>query len=384
MLRIMLVLGLAVGGCATEPKRTVAEPEWYGRMHKLSVAHLDLTPLTASAKSFKDPRNQAALEANLKRMADLASDIAGDPKAPNADPMIEHSAANFAQYSRQAYTSYKAGDYSWTKFALRKASDQCISCHTRADRGAKDFALAWKPELFSLNRPQRIEFWLANRQYSMAISEALHLAGDEKEVLRDPGEWLATLQKVMVMVVRVERSPRAAEILTNNALGNAQVPFFIRADLNEWKRDIQTWKTQRRESTERGRFKVAQGLILRENFVANLRASMILHELLENSKFPLYPDALEASGTASANLKDHALGQYYYEACIRELPHSVIAERCFAKLYRSLRETNPFLESGYAEHDVIQTKLAQLRELAGTDRVLEKSRSRADKSDDVP
>ncbi len=386
--RFFAVLLPLIAGCATEPKRTAAEPEWYNRMHRLSVHHLELTPLMASARSFAEPQNRSRLDAGLRQMHEIASDLVADPKSPNSDPVIEFSAKNFARHTQQAYSAFNNGDHAWAKLAFRRAGDSCFSCHTRADRGAKDFPLAWTPQLSGLGRTQRIEFALANRQYSMAMTEAQQLASAEQPIA-DPLEWRQTLEKVMTLIVRVEKSPRFAEVLIETALRNKNVPFYIRNDLLIWRDDVRAWKKQKDRLPERGRLKLAQELLEKNrglryrgtggSFVATLRASAILHELLENSKFPLYPDVLEASGTAAEGLGDFDLGQYYYEACIREMPHTPLAERCFSKLYNSLRETNPFL----SEQNVLQTNLAVLKELASPV-TLDKAKTRRDRPDEPP
>lgn len=364
----VFTLALLLLGCVSEPKRNSAEPEWYSRMHQISSTYTSVAALTADPISFSHPKNQATLSTGLKDLADLGQATAADPQAPDADPLIGYAAKNFARFSKDAYTAYKSHDFAWTKFAVRRMGDQCIACHTRADRGAKDYPLAWKPQLFNLNRPQRIDFWLSNRQYSLALSESLHLAGDGSEALADPMEWLTTLEKVMTMIVRVERSTRAAEMVTQAAVKNPLVPAYIKTDLQQWNRDIQKWKAQGKVATENERYKLAQNLVKQQipapphshaNFVSNLRISSLLHELLENSKFKYYPEVLEASGSNSENLGEFGLGQFYYESCIREVPHSILAERCFYKLSGSTRNTAPYA-------DDIATKLEALKDLSST------------------
>lgn len=381
-------ISMIVAACASEPKRTVAEPEWYSRMHRLSVTHLELTPLIAAPRSFAEPRNQSRLDSGLKEMSEIAQELVRDPRSPNSDPVIAFSAKNFADHSAQAYSAFKNADHSWSRLAFRRASDACFTCHSRADRGAKDYPLAWQPQLTGLSRAQKIDFALANRQYSMAMTEAQKMAASEQPIA-DPLEWRLALEKVMTLIVRVEKSPRFAEILTETALTNKNIPFYIRSDLMSWRSDIQAWKKQREKMTERGKLKLAQDLLERNrgikyrrtggSLIATLRASALLHELLENSKFPLYSDVLEYSGAAAEGLGDYDLGQYYYEACIKEVPHTPMAERCFVKLYNSLRETNPFL----SEQTVLQTHLALLQELASP-HSLDKAKTRRDRPDEPP
>jgi len=375
--KLTIIFVILTAACASQPKRKSAEPEWVSRMHSISATYLNLTPLVSDSKQFADPGNRQVLDVDLRRLAELGQETARDPKAPNADPMIEFLANRFAAEARQAYAAFKADDLAWTRFALQRAGDQCIACHTRADRGAKNFALAWTPQLGGLSLTEQIEFWVANRQYAKAMTEAERLAAEAGTASVNSLAWLSALQKVMTAALRVSGDTRGAERLTRVALQNQGVPLYMRNDLKEWLRDIQVWRAVKDGATERARLQTALNLIEKNRrlafrdtqgaFIANLRASKILHELLENSTSPVYLDALQAAGAVSESLGDSGLGQYYFEACIRHLPHSLPAERCYGKLVNSIRRTKPYLESGLGDNYTSLMVLDELRRLAHFD-----------------
>lgn len=390
---LILTLLFLLNACVSEPKRSQPEAEWFNRMHRLSAAYLNVVPMVMSPKEFNNPRNQSTLDADLKNLAEIGSELEHDPKAPNSDPVIEFSAINFAADTRQAYSAFKAGDRHWTRFSIQRAGNQCIACHTRADRGAKDFSLAWKPDLSTLDTFSKIEFYLANRQYSMAMKEAERMAASESLASADSLQWLGVLERVMTMVIRVASDDKFAEKITQVAFDNRAVPFYVRSDLRVWLNDIRQWRSQKLSASPEVRFKTAQRLLetsarfpiarSHASFIANLRASAILHGLLENSNLTVYGDALMASGQASEGLGESALANYYYETCIRQRPHSLLAEKCFSHLLASLRETNPYLDTPVDYETAGQVKLAELRELAAA-ADMSRSRSRVDKSDDPP
>ncbi|NJL25184.1 MAG: hypothetical protein HC902_08410, partial [Calothrix sp. SM1_5_4] len=163
-------------------------------------AHLRLTPLSANPKTFAEPARKQEVHMLLREFARAASSIARDDKAPNADPLIEHSAEMFFQEARQALSAYETGDIPWARYSIHRSTGYCISCHTRADRGAKDFTLQWEPKLSALDPAQRIEFLLANRQYSSALARAKELAVDVEFVKKDPRAWIVAIEKVMAML----------------------------------------------------------------------------------------------------------------------------------------------------------------------------------------
>lgn len=338
-----------------------AEPKvaWINNMHRLSTAYLELMPLVADGRAFADPALHELIQRGFIQMVQGSAETSHDPLAPSVDPVIAFSAKRFDVEMRQAYSAFSRGDQQWSRYALARAGDYCISCHTRADRGVKDFKLPWQPDLAALNPIQRVEFYLANRQYSSAALEAEKLAADEKSVRQDTRAWQTILEKVMALNVRVKKDPLAARALAERMVENRAAPNFVRRDALAWTSEIKKWQEKPvKYRTDKSKLLAAISLLNNPAtpvfdrphtaLIANLRASGLLHEILDNRQSTVYAEALFYAGLAEETLRSinlFGLGQAYFESCVRKIPHTELAERCYARLESSVRASNPFRNS---------------------------------------
>lgn len=367
-----VVAMISLSQCKTAEKNATASPQWYSNMHRLSATHLKLIPLVEDSRKFNDPANQGVIRKQMEEMISAAANITHDEKAPAADPLITHSALTFHLELKRAKQTFDAGDLQWSRYALNRASGYCISCHTRADRGARDFNIAWKPDLTGLTAPMRVEFLLANRQYTSSLKEAKRLASDNQSPQEMPRAWALALDRTMAMLVRVQKDPVEAEKLASAVVENRAAPYYARSDAAAWLKDIREWKSEPRDRASGLERAVAimkkvhpDGLDRgRARLVSDLRASNMLHEQLEQTTSPNYAEALLYSGLVAQKLGDLNQGfldQYYFEACIRASPHSEIAEKCYDDLDRSIQTASPFLDM---EPEIEWYRMNELRKLA--------------------
>lgn len=370
----VVLLNLLVG-CSTPGRPSQAGPEWVSNMHRLSSAHLRLMPLAADAKKFADPANREEIKSGLKEMAEAASKIVHDKNAPDADPLIAFSAGRFAIEVRQANQAFNMNDTQWARYSLSRAGGYCISCHTRSDRGAKDFDLAWTPKLDTLTPAQRVEYLLANRRYSLAYKEAATLTKDETFVKVDPRAWMNAIERVMAMTVRVRNDRPAAEALARAVASNKSAPYYMRRDASAWLNDIRDWRNEKPATTKNPFATAARFVKASEKYgpkssaalILNLRASASLHTVLENVKSERYGEGLLYSGIVAQSLGNLNLGfldQFYFERCIRHEPHTELSERCFSNLERAVNEANPYLDLEPESEWAIKSQLEDLRKLA--------------------
>ncbi len=380
-----VIAGILLAGCASAPKSSKPEAKWINNMHRLSAAHLRLMPLVADAKKFADP-NRRQIRSEMKEMVATAGDILNDNKAPDADPIIKFTAARLANETRQAYAAFEMGDIQWSRFAASRTGSYCISCHTRADRGVKDFPAVWEEDLKPLNAVQRVEFLLANRRYKSALAEARELASDKSWPTRDPRAWILAIERALAMVVRVNDDPAQAEQLVSLVYANKSAPFYVRSDAGAWLRDIREWKKESRSPRTRDNFKAAVRLVDRAqaagprssaSLIQYLRASRLVHVLLEDTQSSKYGETLLYAGIVSDSLRELNMGfldQYYYESCINFLPHSELAESCYARLEASVRASNPFMELDVDGSWELNMRLSDFRRLAEVKSVLDDPR----------
>lgn len=361
--------------CATEEKKPQVSGNWINNMHRLSTAYLELMPYVADGRAFSNPKNQELIRKNLLELQLASAQIARDPQPPNADPIIQYTSTRFAVEMRQANTAFEMRDLLWARYSLSHASDYCINCHTSISHGARDFPVAWQLQLANLPPAEKIESLLATRQYASALNFAHSYVWNKTDVKAHPRTWQLAIERVMAMVVRVNNDSAEAQQLASSALSNEAAPFYIRNDAAEWFEDINSWRKEKPALTEPAKLKLAKVLItaassrphVAANLIPSLRASALLHGLLEDPKNPRRAEILLQAGLIAQSLRDINLGdldQYYFEGCIRARPHSDLAEDCFAQLETSLRGTNIFMvlepEGAYA----VEARLSDLRQLA--------------------
>ena len=368
------LLTFVLFACASPSKNSQAGPEWISNMHRLSAAHLHLIPFVADGRKFSDPTRREEVRRHLRLMAESSTGIVEDSKAPTADPLIQFTSVEFNKDVKRAYSAFESGDHQAARFALGRTSSYCISCHTRADRGIKDFELGWTSELSQLGPLQQVEYYLANRRYKTAFTKAESLAGSESLARNEPRLWIATVQRALAMVVRVNKSATQAERLVKLVAANKGAPYYIRRDAGTWLRDIQDWRAT--ETKGPITFRTAVRLVQKAQkagprnsaaLILHLRASGMLHELMEDSKSSRYGESLLYAGIVADSLRDLSLGsldQYYYGSCINHQPHTELAEMCFSRLESSVRAANPFIEMDTVSEFEVNAQLAEFRKLA--------------------
>jgi hypothetical protein len=152
----------------------------------------------------------------------------------------------------------------------------------------------------------------------------------------------------------------------------------MRRQARAWKASAKSWAAAS-DLPQRPlqRFKEAERLLQEPNpefdrgpsvhLIEYLRASALLHELVEEPQQSFHADALDKAGIAEELLQPVSLagvGQSYFETCIRSRPHSERAETCFSHLERSVREDTPFLQFDPGKEEALQVYLGDLRRLS--------------------
>ena len=329
---------LFVAACATHERRVYPQASWYSRMHQLSEAHLRLYPEVSIAQRFAEPSQHDAIGSEIAKLAGVTRELAEDPVAPNSDPLIEYTAQALAADVATANESFLGGDLPRARALLAHTGRHCISCHTRADRGTQDYPLRWTPSLANLSLAQKTEFSLANRQYQSGLQFAMDLAADSNSAQIEFEAWFASIKNAMAVLVRVRQSPEESEAFVRRAAANQQAPAFVRTLLAGWLRDIAVWKKSRLSADPAKQLRQAEVLLggkaRRGSYIAYLRASQILHSLLEHPGSKIYGEALLNAGVAARGLEQSRLAGKYFLTCIDESLHSIVAEICLDEVKR--------------------------------------------------
>ena len=186
-----------------------------------------------------------------------------------------------------------------------------------------------------------MEFLTATRQFDAAYEEVL------KELKRTAPLPLGALDLErgaklgLSIAVRVKQDTGQALKLSEALKNSKNVSPFMKEAAENWQRDIHAWKNEKAKkySSPAETISDAKKLIAKGE-VSFLRASALLHNLLKS--IPNAPEKAEAFyllGLSYTRLQELALWnlqEMYFRACIIEMPHSGIAEKCYAKFKESV------------------------------------------------
>jgi uncharacterized protein (UPF0147 family) len=355
----IVVIGIIfmAGACTTPPNKVVDQAQWNSRMHRLSSAMSNLTPLAANSRRFYDEQNREFIKSQLYEAAEVSGQLAADP-ANATNPLFFHTAKSFASEMSQAAANFDRGNQQAAQYIISNMPSHCISCHTSMDRGTRDFPISWSVNLEALNPTQKTQFYLANRQYGTALKTAQEVAKDTKAVTNDPEGWRQAIEKSLAMVVRVENDVDQVIEIIKVISENKSVPRYISRDFSVWMKDALSWKREKQKKmSTRAKYNLATSLIRSDDndkasknhsgLITNLRASSLLQEILLDASFSNYAEALYNAGINSEylhGLVPWSINESYFEACIRKRPHTSIAMRCFAELESSVYKHYPNFE----------------------------------------
>lgn len=368
-------------GCNSFQEKTsaTAGASWYNTMHRLSANHSALTPIVSDPKEFYDPKNLPLLKEKTKEMMLGAVEMTKNSEAPNADPLIAFTADRFSKDMQNINEMLNSGQLQAAHYSLSQVGNYCISCHTRADRGNKNFPLPWATNLSNLNTAQKILYDLANRQYETAHKETEKIIDDQVALAQDPNAWMAVIQKDLAVLIRVQDDLNRAQKMISKILNNKNLPAYMQYDVKNWQQSLKEWQNENKKSKDATTNLAFVKKLLDQarsttysqgqaGLMIYLRASGILHELLESSRnAPTYSSALYFAGITAEALKTvdvWQLGEHYFEVCIENSPNTVISQKCYQQMENLTQKSYPNLSLMPELSKQIQNRLAKYRDLS--------------------
>ncbi len=379
-LALIILSGLGLLYCTTMNSTTpTAGASWYNTMHRLSANHAALIPYISDQREFYNPKNLPVLREKTNQMMKAATELTKDREAPNADPLITFTAKEFANEMTFIAETVDNGMLAPAYYGISNVGNYCISCHSRADRGSKNFPLPWATNLSHLTPTQKTLFLLSNRQYESAHQEVEKIINDDKLVLQDPNAWMSVIQKDLAVVVRVQEDLKRAQNIVEQILKNKNLPEYMKYDVKAWARSLKDWKAEKYPSKPGSKnLMFAKRLIDQAlspayeqgqaGFIIYLRASGILHELLETSRqSPNYSSILYYAGLTSEALKNvdvWRLGEHYFEVCIENSPYTKMSFDCYKQLERMVLQAHPNMSQMPDLEKKVQQRLSSYKDLA--------------------
>lgn len=310
-----------------------------------------LMPYVFSRDEYNDPKNQLAIGkmiAEFSRGVDQVPRHAGE-EILGKDPIVKYSISRLKSNTRQAQQAFFNGQTEYSRSVLRNNVGLCFTCHSTQNLGPQDrFSTKQLSSKFRLSPSERADYYVATRQFDKAFETLEGVVQSPSAMLESPHEQLNALRKYLFLQVRVKNNPAPAIALLNKYLLWERSPYFLAQDAQAWMNSLKAW--QKEEKVPANPVQKARNLLrssaydpskgYQSGMVDYLRATMLLHESLRVAKslkdkaqiYSLLGDSYDS--LAESGIWD--LPEVYYEACVRTLPKSSEAQKCYKSFERSI------------------------------------------------
>ena len=330
-----------------------APKDWQAKMHSLSATLSSLMPMIASKAKFNDPKNAATIEAETTKLKALSHSLKTGSK-PNSDPSMAVVSELLDEDIERALEGLRSGNRDYARDILKDTTSYCIQCHTQTNNGPEFPRLELAINTNELSTLDQAQFFAATRQFDRALEAYEKALSDPKLAKADPFEWEQAARSALAIVVRVKKDPKETSRILSQIEVQKALPVSTKTALKAWKASVQEWAKEKPTPTRTNDQVLAKAEELikraqkRQEFpldhsqdVLFFRAGSLIHDVLEDKGRPpeLSARALYSAGIAAEATRDMSfwtLHETYYEQCIRAVPHTAQAEKCFARLRDSV------------------------------------------------
>lgn len=343
----LLILGLGAAAIGAVPGAFGGDPVVTGVMRSNFQTLMELQPYVTDERAIHDPRNNDAIQERLDKLSGLKHVFT--KSASDMEPGLAALSGMFSDYVRDVQEAFHSGYKGYVRNQIRTMTGLCMGCHSRLSTDASFVDATKKVESSDLSRFQKAEFFAATRQFDKAIKAFEDIV--EKPSENDPGmiELGRAMRSLLAITVRVKQDPKASLRVIRTAQRRKDLPDFFKRYLDAWQKDVVEWIQERKlpkDAPAAERMRLASALFEKgqkkqlfpadhTSDVTYLRATNLIHEaLLKNPKGPYRAEALYLLGNSYEALQDPllwALDGLYFEACIREFPHTATSKKCYSR-----------------------------------------------------
>jgi len=299
----------------------------------------------------KDSHDKVAEE--LKNLSSLSHTMKDKVFAgSNIDPTLSILAGYLSEEVNAANAAFKAGKTEYARSLIHSIPGTCIACHSRNDSGTQFDHLALEPTSPLLKPIEKAEFYAATRQYDRAEKSFLDLIQSKEVAANDPYTWEHAIQESLTIAIRVKRDPALASKIIDTALTQKNAAAYVKEDLSQWKKSIQSWQKEPKHSLVNEKTLLDEGKRLitaahrQQKYpmdhsadILYLRASSAYYDLIQSAPNGKHvSEALLMEGICNEVLSLRGfedLHRLYYQACITKTPHSIIAMDCYRRYEHS-------------------------------------------------
>ena len=346
----VVVTGLLLGCRGPDPRPPepqTPQSSWAHNMRSLSTTVMDILPYLFDEQAYESPQNASAIRKGLGELAETAHHISPSAQLPVSknDPGLHFSLEDMRENIARSIGAFDGGQKAYSRQMAKAVLNKCFHCHTRNQLGPQlEQPISNTPKLKLLRPLERLDLYVALRNYDKALSEARELISRPIQGENRGFEVDGAIQKGLTIAVRVKRDPQMGMQLVDLALKNPTLPFYLRQNGLSWRQGLLAW-SQSRKVTNADPLLQARRLLDSQGHspysslrIEHLIASTLLHDYLQTPRGKNETaEAFYLLGRSYEGLKDFGsqfLGETHFEACIELAPKTRWSERC----YRGLEE----------------------------------------------
>lgn len=344
---------------------------WPEQMKALENSLIELYPLVLSPQDFGKKDNQNKILFHLERLNIISKKVNHSPMSQMNDPSLAYISFDFKEQVELSKNSFESGNKDFARFELLKTTNFCIECHTQSNKGPNFSAFKIKENFAKLAILDQAEILTATRKFDEALAKYKEFF-ELKEVTWDyQFRAESALHNSLSILVRYKRDAKKTNEFLLQAAKSQFLPLYLKNIIQVWLEDIHTWSLAKDKKVSLTTLKIWIERTISRRFdygslggeIWNQLAISYLHEMLE-SKLDSKPQAevFWYLGSSYINSLTHfqtSLGEKYLEACIKTVPHSSQAKKCYAKMEEYLFD----MYSGSAGTFMPLTEDMKLKEL---------------------
>lgn len=309
-----------------------------GSMRNLKAYLIDLGPYIFDKDKFNDVENEAILIKEIHGLAVESANVKHDPAMMAKDPTVKFVSGEFAEELLQADKNFRGGWKDYSRSQLMKVTSYCIECHTRVRQGPEfqtDTKLSYVSNLSPRNQ---IELHIAFREFDKAYALSLSSLRSESTFIQKDSDIYAVARLGLLVAVRFQNNIDKAKLLLSTIDKNKSAPAYLKLDAKRWKVSVNRWSPTTRLNTL---VEIRRLKRLRLTEIEDMRIIAALLPLLGQDLSDeelgeglfLAGESYELLDAISAlSLQDN-----YYEACVRQVPHTTWGKKCFSNLENSVK-----------------------------------------------
>lgn len=352
---------------------------WSSEMKSIEDQMIFLIDKTSNVERFRLAKAEKQELNKIKHSFEIlkkkAMSLEDRKLQPDRDPSLAISARIFRNNVDLAADSFLTENYEFSKSTLRSALGQCVQCHTRLEYGPQFQKEKWTQKIEDTDLIDQIQLFIATRNFKLAqkkIDEALV----SEPSLSSPFLWQDIVQLGFLLNVRFNNDPMKTAQMINAIESSKQIPMFIKRNVPFWRDSLAGWRSLQ---TETNKLKLSDRLIKKGDelntasrseggLIYYLLATRVLQEdiAFNQSDKKANAEILYRLGLINTLVNDNtseSMYEDYFELCIKDAPHTLLAKKCYSHLERNLTQQY----TGRMEQNLpfdIKARLNELSKLA--------------------